>query len=74
MNGKQARRIRKQIYSGDLTHRYRRYTIGDSNNRIADDRRQAYQHAKQAVNKKVLLTNIICAKKRKKRENKFKNL
>lgn len=47
MNGKQAKRIRRQVYGDDFSPKFRQYGAGKGLARIADPRRQAYQKAKR---------------------------
>jgi hypothetical protein len=47
MNGKQAKRIRREVYGDDYSPKFRQYGAGKGLARIADPRRQAYQKMKK---------------------------
>lgn len=48
MNGKKARRLRKEIYGDDFSQRYRQYYRHKAHRmRIADEKRRAYQNLKE---------------------------
>jgi hypothetical protein len=47
MNGKKARKRRKEIYGEDFSPRYRKYTMDENDQIYAGEKRLAYQHLKR---------------------------
>ena len=47
MNGKKAKKLRKQVYGDDYSSRYRKYTTLETDQIIADYNRRWYQNLKK---------------------------